>query len=264
MGTLVVIPIRACDLRFRASLLRGIAPSRRSAGLALLQRYSLRSPAHHRPDVSLSRALPRAFASSSIPPAGEPPVGPYSKRLDAESHQRGTPFPLAIARTLRVTLSTGFRDGAHGSVRWLPASYPVPFGSSVSASYAGSLSRWLNHVFASATHRFLRDGVSGLRLPDTAVYPRCSPLRTSRKAGGYACTSAPEGRGLHPHEDGVTRPCGLAACLEVLTSFQPTGRRPDLVVRGITAHRKPPEVRICRLRNQSAVGNRPPSTSTPH
>jgi hypothetical protein len=38
----------------------------------------------------------------------------------------------------------------------------------------------------------------------------------------------------------------------------------NLVVRGITAHRKPPEVRICRLRNQSAVGTRPPSTSTPH
>src|SRR5262249_9946370 len=38
----------------------------------------------------------------------------------------------------------------------------------------------------------------------------------------------------------------------------------DLVVRGIPAHRKPPEVRIWRLRNQSAVGTRPPSTSTPH
>src|ERR671924_2413358 len=37
-----------------------------------------------------------------------------------------------------------------------------------------------------------------------------------------------------------------------------------LVVAGVTAHRKPPEVRICRLRNQSAVGTRPPSTSTPH
>ena len=39
---------------------------------------------------------------------------------------------------------------------------------------------------------------------------------------------------------------------------------PDLVVRDITAHRKPPEVRICRLRNQSLVGTIPPSTSTPH
>ena len=38
----------------------------------------------------------------------------------------------------------------------------------------------------------------------------------------------------------------------------------DLVVECGTAHRKPPEVRICRLRNQSAVGTRPPSTSTPH
>ena len=39
---------------------------------------------------------------------------------------------------------------------------------------------------------------------------------------------------------------------------------PDLVVRGITAHRKPPDVRIWRLRNQSCVGTVPSSTSTPH
>jgi hypothetical protein len=39
---------------------------------------------------------------------------------------------------------------------------------------------------------------------------------------------------------------------------------PNLVVGRVTAHWKPPEVRICRLRNQSAVGTRPPSTSTPH
>jgi hypothetical protein len=37
-----------------------------------------------------------------------------------------------------------------------------------------------------------------------------------------------------------------------------------LVVACVTAHRKPPDVRIWRLRNQSAVGTRPPSTSTPH
>jgi hypothetical protein len=37
-----------------------------------------------------------------------------------------------------------------------------------------------------------------------------------------------------------------------------------LVVEDTTTHRKPPEVRICRLRNQSAVGTRPPPTSTPH
>src|SRR5262249_36919633 len=34
----------------------------------------------------------------------------------------------------------------------------------------------------------------------------------------------------------------------------------DLVVECVTTQRKPPEVRICRLRNQSAVGTRPPGS----
>jgi hypothetical protein len=38
----------------------------------------------------------------------------------------------------------------------------------------------------------------------------------------------------------------------------------ELRGRVVITHRKPPEVRICRLRNQSVVGTRPPSTSTPH
>jgi hypothetical protein len=38
----------------------------------------------------------------------------------------------------------------------------------------------------------------------------------------------------------------------------------NLVVECVTIHRKPPEVRIWRVRNQSWVGTRPPSTSTPH
>src|SRR5262245_53904488 len=57
----------ACDLRFDACPSRGIAPSRYSVGLALLQRYSLRSRAHDRPHVSLSEALLSAFASCGIP-----------------------------------------------------------------------------------------------------------------------------------------------------------------------------------------------------
>ena len=39
---------------------------------------------------------------------------------------------------------------------------------------------------------------------------------------------------------------------------------PNYVVAAIPAHRKPSEVRICRLSIQSGVGMRPPSTSTPH
>src|SRR5215471_12955529 len=38
----------------------------------------------------------------------------------------------------------------------------------------------------------------------------------------------------------------------------------NYVVQRVTAQRKPPEVRSCRLRNQSRVGTVPPSTSTPH
>ncbi len=39
---------------------------------------------------------------------------------------------------------------------------------------------------------------------------------------------------------------------------------PNYVVKRVTVQRKPLEVRICRLRNQSRVGTLPPSNSTPH
>src|SRR4029453_19406524 len=66
MGTRLVTTITtwACDLRFHASPCQDIAPSCMAWVLALLQPYSLRSPAQHRPDVSLSWALPQAFAFS--------------------------------------------------------------------------------------------------------------------------------------------------------------------------------------------------------
>src|SRR5215471_15528880 len=56
----------AGDLGFGASPSRGIAPSRFSVGLALLQHYSLRSRTHDRPHVSISEALPSALASCGI------------------------------------------------------------------------------------------------------------------------------------------------------------------------------------------------------
>ena len=39
---------------------------------------------------------------------------------------------------------------------------------------------------------------------------------------------------------------------------------PDYVAECLSTQRKPPEVRICRLRNQLAAGTLPPSPSTPH
>src|SRR5499427_10676310 len=107
----------------------------------------------------------------------------------------------------------------------MPAPSPVPFGSSASASCAGSLSRWLNHTFAYAARRCLRDGIPGMRLPGSAVYPRFRPLRASRRPGGYAVTPAPGGRDLHPHGKlSYKVHTYLAVYLEAAASFQPTGR----------------------------------------
>src|SRR5215510_14666824 len=64
-----------------------------------------------------------------------------------------------------------------------------------------------------------------MRLPGSAVSPRCSPLRTSREAGGYAVTPARGGRGLHPHGklSYEVHPY-LAIFLETRVPFRPTGR----------------------------------------
>jgi hypothetical protein len=103
--------------------------------LALLQRYSLRSPAHHRPHVSISEALPSALASCGIPP--DTACG-WHLLMKHESPYQVTPFPVPMVRIRRAVLSTGFLGSAYRSDFRLPAPYPVPCGSSASASCAGS------------------------------------------------------------------------------------------------------------------------------
>src|SRR4029450_5241689 len=76
-----------------------------------------------------------------------------------------------------VTVPTGHSYGCQRRIL-------CRFGSSVSASYAGLQSRWLNHVFAFAAHRFLLSERSKGGSYTLAVYPRCNPLRTSRGVGG--------------------------------------------------------------------------------
>jgi hypothetical protein len=90
-------------------------------------------------------------------------------------------FPLLAS--LGRCFPPGFLAVLTGQYVRLPAPYPVPFGSSASASCAGSFSRWLIHTFACAAHRCLLDGIPGLRLPGSAVYPRIRPLRTRRQSG---------------------------------------------------------------------------------
>jgi hypothetical protein len=112
-----------------------------------------------------------------------------------------------------------------GQYRGRPAPSPVPFGSSASASCAGSRSRWLNPTFAYAARRCLRDGIPGVRLPGSAVYPRFRPLRARRWPGGYAVTPAPGGRDAHPHGKLSYKVTNyLAVSPEASASFRPTGR----------------------------------------
>jgi hypothetical protein len=102
-----------------------------------------------------------------------------------------------MACILRAVLSTGFLWQCRPvSIEGCRRRILCRFGSSASASCAGSPSRWLNHTFADATHRCLLNGIPGVRLPGSAVYPRCRPLRTSRRPGGYAVTPAPGGVGI--------------------------------------------------------------------
>ena len=112
-----------------------------------------------------------------------------------------------------------------GQCRRLPAPYPVPFWLQ-----RVSLLRWFAFTmaqctFACAAHRCLRDGIPGVRLPGSAVYPRFRPLRTSRRPGGYAVTPALGRRGLHPHGklSYEVHPY-LAVFLETRVPFRPTGR----------------------------------------
>jgi hypothetical protein len=116
------------------SLMRGMGSR---ASPALLPPVTSTSPARRPPILGVAPGL----GFFGPPPPQQPPVGTSSM---TEGYRGVTPFPLSIARTLRVTLSTGFGDAADGAVRGLPMSSPVPFGSSVAASCAGSRSRWLN------------------------------------------------------------------------------------------------------------------------
>jgi hypothetical protein len=117
-------------------------PHAKARVLALMQHYCDRSPPHHRPHVSLSEALPPAFASCGIP--HDTPCGWHLLTTMRERTCRVTPFPISIPRIRRTVFSTGFlwrcKPVSGCDCRRLLL---CPFGSSVSASYARSHERWL-------------------------------------------------------------------------------------------------------------------------
>src|SRR5262244_4502008 len=130
-----------------------------------------------------------------------------------------------MVRIRRAVLSTGVVGSADRSVSKAAGALSCAFWLQ-----RVSLLRWFAFTmaqctFACAARRCLRDGIPGMRLPGSAVYPRFRPLRTSRRPGGYAVTPAPGGRDLHPHgELSYEVRIHLAVCPEVPSSFRPTDR----------------------------------------
>ena len=179
----------------------------------------------YRPDVRLSRVLPLALASSGILLSNGLRLAPTpwgDRPTEGRWRLLRSPFPL-LASVGRCS-PPGFVAVQTGQYRRLPAPYPVPFWLQ-----RVSLLRWFAftmalYTFAYAAHRCLRDGIPGVRLPGSAVYPRFRPLRTSRRSGGYACTPAPGGRDLHPHEKLSYKALRFAIYPRTGVLFRSTGR----------------------------------------
>ena len=179
----------------------------------------------HRPDVSLSRALPLALASSGILLSNSLWLA-HTPRGDLLAERRWRllrsqfPWLASVGRCY----PPGFSAVQTGQCVRLPAPYPVPFWLQ-----RLSLLRWVPltmawHTFAGATHRCLLDGIPRSRLPGSAVYPRFKPLRTSRRPGGYAVTLAPRGRDLHPHGEPSYKALRFAIFPRTEVLFRSTGR----------------------------------------
>src|SRR5262245_49934505 len=90
-----------------------------SASAALLPPVTCTSPARRQLILGVTPGL----GFFRHPPPQRHPVGISSVNREPLGV---TPFPISIAQTHRATLSTGFRDSAHWSELWLPASYPIP------------------------------------------------------------------------------------------------------------------------------------------
>jgi hypothetical protein len=180
------------------------------------------SPSSRQPILGITPGL--CFLRNPSPYAMRLAPAPVGSHVSERTYGV-TPFPVSMVASVGRCSPPGFLAVQTGQYRRLPAPYPVPFGSSASASCAGSRSRWLNHTFACAAHRCLLDGIPGVRLPGSAVYPRFRPLRTSRQPGGYAVTPAPGGRDLHPHGKLSYKVDNyLAVYPEAEASFRPTDR----------------------------------------
>ena len=145
-----------------------------------------------RPHVSLSGALPPAFASWGILP-----VLPYGWHLLWREAAQVTSFLAFVLRVRRSTLSAGFRGGEPGSDINLPSPKPCPFGPSHYSS-----ARWSFMTTVQLRVRCLSIDACSQGWPvGVGWYPVFLPLHrliTSRTNGEDAFRSFTEGRKLRP------------------------------------------------------------------
>src|SRR5499426_3424418 len=101
------------------------------------------------------------------------------------------------------------------------------------------------------------------RLHQHTVLPL--PPLTQFEIGGIAFCSMEAGitQDNHPFFELPNQPLeGVIDVSTTILSSRHFSHSTELRGERVTAQRKPPEVRICKLRNQSRVGTVPPSTST--
>src|SRR5439155_5514843 len=164
--------------------------------LALLQRYSPRSRPHDRPHVSVSEALPSAFASCGI--LADTPCGWYLLTPMCERMCRITPFPVSMVASVGRCSPPGFVAVQTGQYRRLPAPYPMPFWLQ-----RVSLLRWFAFTMAQP-HLCLRCPEMLARRDtqtEAARVRRVSPLQTvedQSQVWGIGCHSCPWREGLTP------------------------------------------------------------------
>jgi len=209
---------QTCGLAFHASPFQGIAPSRGRTGSSACPALLL--PIHLHFTV-LTSAYPRHYPRPWLLEESLPvrhTVGTCSG-LSRSGRTGLLRSQFSLFASVGRCSPPGFSTVQTGHWFRMPVSYPVPFGSSVSASCAGLKLRWLHHTFAYAAHRCLLNGIPGVRLPGSAFYPRFRPLRTNRRPGGYAVTPAPGGRGFHPHEEPSYKADALRLAREPRLSF---------------------------------------------
>src|SRR2546430_5316659 len=106
-----------CDLTFRASPLRGIAPSRFHAGssafLALLLLITCTAPSSRQRILGIAPSL--CFLRNPSPYAIRLAPAPVIQHV-SERPYGVTPFPVSMVRIRRAVLSTGFVGSADRSV----------------------------------------------------------------------------------------------------------------------------------------------------